>query len=51
MEKAKSFNVYKKNGKAFAVVQTQDGKAVSINLGLISYALKNVRDLDQKEKK
>lgn len=51
MEKAKSFNVYIKNGKGFAVVQTQDGKAISINLGLISYALKNVKNLDKKESK
>ena len=49
MEKVKSFNVYIKNGKAFAVVETQDKKAISINLGLIEYAIKHVKNLDKKE--
>lgn len=49
MEKAKSFNVYVKNGKGFAVVETNDGKAISINLGLIEYAIKHVHYCDKKE--
>lgn len=49
MEQVKSFNVYVKNGKGFAVVETKDGRAISINLGLIDYAMKHVRYCDKKE--
>lgn len=51
MEKCKNFNVYIKGGNGFAVVTTQDGKVISINLGLIEYAIKHVKNLDKKENK
>ena len=51
MEKCKGFNVYIKEGKGFAVVTTSDGKVISINLGLIEYALKNPKHIDKKENK
>ena len=49
MEKVASFNVYVKGGKMFAVVKTADGKAYSLNGGLMQYAIKNVKYLDKKE--
>lgn len=49
MEKAKSFNVYIKKGKCFAVVETDDGRAISINYGLMVYAIKHARNCDKKE--
>lgn len=42
MKKIKSFNVYEKKGKKFAVIETDNGAYV-VNVALIEYALKNVR--------
>lgn len=48
MEKIKSINAFKKNGKEFVVITTNDGKTYSINKGLVEYALKNVREVKSK---
>lgn len=42
MKKIKSFNVYEKKGKKFAVIETDNGTYV-VNVALIEYALKNCR--------
>lgn len=51
MEKVKSFNVYIKKGKCFAVIETLDGRALAVNYGLMEYAIKHPRNLDDKESK
>lgn len=43
MQKVKRFNIYEKDGKKFAVIETQDGQSHSVNVALVEYALKNIK--------
>lgn len=45
MEKIKSINCYEKEGKKFVVITINEGKAYSINIGLVEYALNNVKEV------
>ena len=43
MQKVKRFNIYEKDGKKFAVIETKDGQTYCVNVALIEYALKNIK--------